>query len=71
MNEQRDETNACLVQTIFLKITVEFPVVMAANMHSGEHDAEYALVKTVVALIGSIRRYAGPIADAIDHLKVC
>jgi hypothetical protein len=44
---------------------------MAPDVHLGEDDAEYALVKTVVALIGSIRRDTGPIADAFDHLKVC
>ena len=61
----------CLVQPVFVEITVEFPVVVAPDVRPGEYDAEHALVETVVALIGSIRRHTGPIADALDHLKAC
>jgi hypothetical protein len=41
---------------------------VAANVHFCEDDAEHALVKAVVALIGAVWSYTRTIADAINHL---
>lgn len=47
-----------LVQAVFLQIAIEFPVVVAANVHFCENDAEHALVKSVVGLVRTGWSYA-------------
>ncbi len=58
-----------LMQSVVLKISVEFPIVMTPNVHSRENDAEHALVKAVVALIRPVRRNACATADAVNDLR--
>ena len=57
-----------LMQAVVFQIPVEFPVVVAANVHFCEDDAEHALVKAVVALTGAVWSYARTIANAVNHL---
>jgi hypothetical protein len=57
------------MQAIFLQIAVEFPVVVAPNVHPREHNTEHALVEAMVALIRPIRRNALATTDAVNHLQ--
>jgi hypothetical protein len=58
-----------LMQSVVLKISVEFPIVMTPDVHSRENDAEHALVKAVVALIRPVWRNACATADAVNDLR--
>lgn len=56
------------MQAIFFEIPIEFPVVVASDVHSRENNAEHTLVEAVVALVGPVRRDAFAIAHAADYL---
>jgi hypothetical protein len=58
------------VQPVLFQISIELPIIVAADMHARKHNAEHALVKPMVALIGSGRRDARALADTLYHLLI-